>query len=152
MKKFIAYLKVKQDLKRGKLCQNATVLERAKNMALANNFATDLTSLVVEIEGGSFRTGVSGVGVSGGSSNGLAGMCTPISPGENSGDSGPCKIILYSDKSYQGDSLAFSASMSDLSVWDWEEKLASLKVEGTCQWKFFTGGTLVLYNSLSLSL
>ena len=49
MKKFYAFLKIKQDIARGKLCQNATVLERAKNMSLANNFVTDLTSLVVVI-------------------------------------------------------------------------------------------------------
>ena len=76
--------------------------------------------------------------------NGPAGMCTPISP-ENSGDSGPCKIILYSKDSYKGDSLTLSASMPDLSVWDFKEKLASVKVEGTCQWKIFTGDTITLY-------
>ena len=66
MKKFFAHLKIKQDIKRGKLCQIALV------------------------------------------------------------------------------SLTFSSSMPDLSVWDFEEKLASVKVEGTCQWKIFTGGTLTL--------
>ena len=141
MKKFFAHLKIKQDIKRGKLCQNALVLERAKKMSLANNFATELTSLVLKIEGESFRSGVSG---DGGSSNGPAGMCSPTSPGENSGDSGPCNISLYSKESYKGDSLTFSSSMPDLSVWDFEEKLASVKVEGTCQWKIFTGGTLTL--------
>ena len=115
--------------------------ERAKKMSLANNFATELTSLVLDIEGESFRSGVSG---DGGSSNGPAGMCSPTSPGENSGDSGPCKISLYSKESHKGDSLTFSSSVPDLSVWDFEEKLASVKVEGTCQWKIFTGGTLTL--------
>ena len=177
MKKFFAYLKIKQDIKRGKLCQNAMVLERAKRMSLANNFINDLTSLVAEINGTSFRSGMSGKFLDGESGstvspmgdpgavmastvspingpgavmastvspiNGPAGMCTPISP-ENSGDSGPCKIILYSKESYKGDSLTFSSSMPDLSVWDFEEKLASVKVEGTCQWKIFTGGTLTL--------
>ena len=136
MKKFFAHLKIKQDIKRGKLCQNALVLERAKKMSLAAKFATELTSLVVETDGGSFRSGVS---ADGGSSNGPAGMCSPTSPGENSGDSGPCNISLYSKESYRGDSLTFSSSMPDLSVWDFEEKLASVKVEGTCQWKIFTG-------------
>ena len=165
MKKFFAYLKIKQDIKRGKLCQNAMVLERAKRMSLANNFTNDLTSLVAEINGTSFRSGMSGKFLDGESRstvspmgdpgavmastispspfNGPAGMCTPISP-ENSGDSGPCKIILYSKESYKGDSLTFSSSMPDLSVWDFEEKLASVKVEGTCQWKIFTGGTITL--------
>ena len=164
MKKFFAYLKIKQDIKRGKLCQNAMVLERAKRMSLANNFTTDLTSLVAEINGTSFRSGMSGKFLDGESGstvspmgdpgavmastvspiNGPAGMCTPISP-ENSGDSSPCKIILYSKDSYKGDSLTLSASMPDLSVWDFEEKLASVKVEGTCQWKIFTGDTITLY-------
>ena len=45
MRKFYAHLKIKQDIKRGKLCQNALVLERAKKMSLANNFATELSSL-----------------------------------------------------------------------------------------------------------
>ena len=163
MKKFFAYLKIKQDIKRGKLCQNAMVLERAKRMSLANYFTNDLTSLVAEINGTSFRSGMSGKFLDGASGstvspmgdpgavmastvspiNGTAGMCTPISP-ENSGDSGPCKIILYSKESYRGDSLTFSSSMPDLSVWDFEEKLASVKVEGPCQWKIFTGGTLTL--------
>ena len=142
MKKFFAHLKIKQDIKRGKLCQNALVLERAKKMSLAAKFATELTSLVVETDGGSFRSGVSG---DGGSSNGPAGMCSPTSPGENSGDSGPCNISLYSKESYKGDSLTFSSSMPDLSVWDFEEKLASVKVEGTCKWKIFTGDTITLF-------
>ena len=180
MKKFFSYLKIKQDIKRGKLCQNAMVLERAKRMSLANNFTTDLTSLVAEINGESFRSRLSGDGkfldgervmastvspFNGPGAvmaptvspiwpavkastvspiNGPAGMCTPISP-ENSGDSSPCKIILYSKDSYKGDSLTLSASMPDLSVWDFEEKLASVKVEGTCQWKIFTGDTITLY-------
>ena len=67
MKKFYAFLKIKQDIARGKLCQNATVQERAKTMSLANGFATDLTSLVVDIKGRlvhshwsrSYRTGLS---------------------------------------------------------------------------------------------
>ena len=192
MKKFFSYLKIKQDIKRGKLCQNAMVLERAKRMSLANNFTTDLTSLVAEINGESFRSRLSGDGkfldgervmastvspFNGPGAvmaptaspiwpavmaptvspiwpavkastvspiNGPAGMCTPISP-ENSGDSSPCKIILYSKDSYKGDSLTLSASMPDLSVWDFKEKLASVKVEGTCQWKIFTGDTITLY-------
>ena len=50
MKKFFTFVKVKQDIDRGLQRQNDVLLERAKNMSLANNFVTDLTSLVVVIE------------------------------------------------------------------------------------------------------
>ena len=142
MRKFYAHLKIKQDIKRAKLCQDAAVLERAKKMCLANKFATELSSLVLDLgTAGIFRSGQPAVG-SGGSGNGPAGVCSPISPGENSADSSPCQITLYTEESYQGDSLTFSASMPDLSVWDFKEKLGSVKVEGACQWKLFAGGNL----------
>ena len=151
MRKFYAHLKIKQDIKRGKLCQDAALLERAKKMCLANKFATELSSLVLDLgTAGIFRSGQPAVG-SGGSGNGPAGVCSPISPGENSADSSPCQITLYTEESYQGDSLTFSASMPDLSVWDFKEKLGSVKVEGACQWKIFAGGNLH-FISLSLSL
>ena len=58
--------------------------------------------------------------------------------------SSPCNITLYSDEVHQGESLTFSPS-----VWDFEEKLVSVKVEGTCSWKIFTGDTLSLFVSVS---
>ena len=50
MKRFFAFLKIKQDIKSGRMHQNQVLLEKAKNMSLANNFVTDLTSLVVVID------------------------------------------------------------------------------------------------------
>ena len=38
----------------------------------------------------------------------------------------------------------FSSSVPDLSVWEFEDKLVSLKVLGTCDWEIFTGETLSL--------
>ena len=148
MKRFFAFLKIKQDIKRGNMHQNQVLLEKAKNMSLANNFVTDLTSLVVVIDDGS-RNSNQNAFRSGGSGTGCTGMCTPIddgldissliSPEENSAVISSCNITLYSDEFYQGESLTFSSSVPDLSVWDFEEKLVSVKVEGTCQWKIFTG-------------
>ena len=158
MKKFFAYLRIKQDIKGGRLHQNDVVLERAKNMSLANNFVTDLTSLVVVIDdgarnsnGNAFRSGGSGDGRTGGMSTPIDGfnVSSLIKPEEkNSTASGPCNITFYSEDHHQGESLTFSASVPDLSVWDFEEKLESLKVEGPCDWKIFTGDT----HTLSLSL
>ena len=147
MRKFYAHLKIMQDIKRSKLCQDTSVLQRAKKLCLANNFASDLTALVVDVNataGMVYRTRASEAELygSGVSSNSSAGICTPTSLGENSADSSPCQITLYTEESYQGDSLTFSASMPDLSVWDFKEKLGSVKVEGACQWKLFAGGNL----------
>ena len=77
MKKFLAYLKIKQLLKKGRLHQNEAQLELAKNMSLANNFVTDLTSLVVVIEP-ELRSDDSDTYTSGGSGDDDGGMATPI--------------------------------------------------------------------------
>ena len=52
IKKFLAYVKIKQDIQNGRLYQSNVLKERAKNMALDYNFVTDLTSLVVRIDDG----------------------------------------------------------------------------------------------------
>ena len=74
------------------------VLERAKSLALANNFVTDLTSLVVVIPSESRNSQTPPATFrSAGSGNGCTGMCVPIdsfnmssliSPEENSPASG----------------------------------------------------------------
>ena len=152
-------MKINQDIKRGKMVQNELVLERARNMSLDYNFVTELTSLLVRIDDGSrnsqkkvFRFGRAGDGSTPG-----PGMSTPIDssfnistlikPEENSGDPCPCKITLYSEDFYM--SRAFCSSVPDLSRWDFDEKLEGVKVEGTCDWKIFSGETLS--HSLSLS-
>ena len=152
-------MKIKQDIKRGTMHQNDVLKERARDMALDYNFVTELTSLVVRIDDGA-RNSQKKIFRSGGSGDGSSqGMSTPIDttfnvsslikPEENTTFCGPCNITLYSDDFYQGESLTFRASVPDLSVpdlsvWDFEEKLVSVKVEGTCDWEIFTGETLSL--------
>ena len=140
-------MKVKQDIDRGRKRLNEVLLERAKNMSLANNFVTDLTSLVVVIES-DLRSDDSDTYTSGGSGDDDAGMATPIdgldiasviSPEDNIAAMGACNITLYSEEYWAGESQTFSQSVPDLSVWDWEEKLASVQVEGSCEWEIFTG-------------
>ena len=127
--------------------QNEALLERAMNLSLANNFVTDLTSLVVVIEPErrsqppTNRYVGSGVG---GPWTDSFDMSSFISPEDNSVANSPCNITLYSDEVHQGESLTFSDSVPDISFWDFEEALVSVKVEGTCSWKIFTGDTLSL--------
>ena len=139
-------MEVKQDIDRGRKRLNDVLLEKAKNMSLANNFVTDLTSLVVVIES-DLRSDDSDTYTSSGSADDT-GMATPIdgldiasviSPENNTAAMGACSITLYSEEYWDGDSYTFSHSVPDLSVWDWEEKLASVQVEGDCQWLIFTG-------------
>merc|ERR1712088_970009 len=77
IKRFFAYLRIKQDIKGGRLHKNDVLLEKAKNMSLANNFVTDLTSLVVVIEP-ELRSDDSDTYTSGGSGDDDTGMATPI--------------------------------------------------------------------------
>ena len=72
IKRFFAYMKVKQYIKKGRLHHNDVLLERAKNLSLANNFVTDLTSLVVVIEPELKTTDTF---ISGGAGDGCTGMC-----------------------------------------------------------------------------
>merc|ERR1711874_169879 len=131
MKRFFAYVTIKQDIERGRKRLNDILLEKAKNMSLANNFVTDLTSLVVVIES-DLRSDDSDTYTSSGSGDDT-GMATPID-GLNIASS----ITLYSEEYWDGESVSFSEAVPDLSVWDWEEKLASVQVEGDCQWLIFT--------------
>ena len=146
MKRFFAYVTIKQDIARGRKRLNDILLEKAKNMSLANNFVTDLTSLVVVIES-DLRSDDSDTYTSGGSADDT-GMATPIdgldiasviSPENNTAAMGACSITLYSEEYWDGESVSFSEAVPDLSVWDWEEKLASVQVEGNCEWEIFTG-------------
>jgi len=155
IKKFFAYLKVKQYIRKGRLHQNNILLDRARNMSLANNFVTDLTSLVVVIQPELRNTFISGGAgdelrttfISGGAGDGCTGMCVPIdsfnistliSPEENAVAGGPCNITLFSGDYHQGESVTFSKSVPDLAIWGWEEALESVKVEGACDWKIYT--------------
>ena len=45
----------------------------------------------------------------------------------------------YSDDQYFGDKIVFTENVPDISVWDFEEKLVNLRVEGDCSWEIFTG-------------
>ena len=99
MKKFFAYLKVKQDINRGRKRQNEVLLERAKNMSLANNFVTDLTSLVVFIKP-EIKSENSEVYIY--ASDDWEGMVVPIdgldiasviSPEDNTAAMGPCNVF-----------------------------------------------------------
>ena len=152
-------MKIKQDIENGRMYNIMVVLERARNMSLANNFVTDLTSLVVVINDGARNSDLNTFRIGGSDDGRTPGMSTPIDttfnvssliwPEEkNSTASSSCNITFYSADHHQGDGLTFSYSVPDLSVWDFEEKLESLKVEGPCDWKIFTGEIV----SLSLSL
>ena len=79
-------------------------------------------------------------------------MSSLISPEENSPASGPCNITLYSEELWLGASVTFHESVPNLSIWDFEDKLESVKVEGSCKWEVYTGETLSLSVCLSLSL
>merc|ERR1711988_41193 len=50
IKRYYAYLQIKQSITLGKRTNSKVHLERAKNMSLANNFVTPLTSLVVVVD------------------------------------------------------------------------------------------------------
>ena len=138
---------------------NEVVLEIARNMSLANNFVTDLTSLVVVVNDGARNSNLNTFRIGGSDDGRTPGMSTPIDTTFNvssliwpeeknsTASSPPCNITFYSEDHHQGESLTFSFSVPDLSVWDFEEKLESLKVEGPCDWEIFTGDSL----SLSLS-
>ena len=143
MKKFLAYEKIKQDIKNGQQRQREALLEKAKNMSLAHNFVTDLTSLVVVLDGSPNQETY----ITGGSEE-AEGMAVPIdgfnvssliSPEDNIAAIGPCNITLFSAEYGMDDSLTFSASVPDLSDWGWEERLESLEVKGHCAWKIFNG-------------
>jgi len=163
IKRFFAYLQIKQDLETAKT-QSARLrnprpfLDNAKKMALAFNFVTDQTSLVVKtttefenddnyafdepLPSGAFLV----------TDDETWNISMPAFDSSIQIPNSPCKISLYSEENYLGDKIVFTSDVSDISVWDFEEKLQSLEVEGSCSWevfagKFYQGESLVFTSS-----
>merc|ERR1711936_1283019 len=152
MKKYYAYLQVKQDIRRWKRFGAEPAKQRAANVSLANNFVTELTSLVVEIpkttptptappssepDQPTCLTGCENTKMS----NALIPRSKLKLVNESSTVEDPdtCKITLYSEKYHTGDRITLVENVSDLTPWDFVDRLESLKVEGTCKWKIFDG-------------
>ena len=202
MTRFFAHLKIKQDIQKATLSKSQPLWDRAKSLALANNFVTDLTSLVVVLPERRLSTTTKRKlklnrkrklkrkrrkcknkhkckrkrnrklkRKSKSKSNGKRkqwqySFFTPGGGGDSPGSNvpvlqgelapvwkvpaSPCNISLYSEDWYSGESINLSQDTPDLAVWDFAENLVSLKVEGGCEWRIFTGQTLSL--SLSLSI
>merc|ERR1712173_468017 len=49
----------------------------------------------------------------------------------------PCKLILYSRTHFRGDSLEIETDTDSLAFKNFDDKLASLDVEGNCCWEIF---------------
>ena len=52
---------------------------------------------------------------------------------------GGCKLVLYSSTYYRGQAVEIMGDVTDLSSLNFGDKLASLKVEGSCRWEIFQG-------------
>merc|ERR1719499_1323920 len=49
----------------------------------------------------------------------------------------PCKLILYSRTHFRGDSLEIEKDTDSLASQNFDDKLASVDVEGNCCWEIF---------------
>ena len=154
IKRIFAYLQIKQDLEAAEKLHsqsrdNRPRLDRAKETALEFNFVTDQTSLVVEIKSPgdeeyveddyySYDEFSSHLAYIVPSDSMFGNLSIPAYDSTQNSDS-PCKISLFSEEYYSGDKIVFTDDVFDISAWDFEDKLESLKVEGTCSWEIFTG-------------
>ena len=50
-----------------------------------------------------------------------------------------CSITLYSEEYHTGDTLQLTGNVPDLSLRHFEDRLASLEVDGSCIWQIFDG-------------
>ena len=50
-----------------------------------------------------------------------------------------CSITLYSEEYHTGDTLQLTGNVPDLSLRHFEDRLASLEVDGSCSWQIFDG-------------
>ena len=50
-----------------------------------------------------------------------------------------CSITLYSEEHHTGDTLQLTGNVPDLSLRHFEDRLVSLKVDGSCIWQIFDG-------------
>jgi len=165
MKKYYAYLQVKQDIKTWKRDGSEPAKQSAANVSLANNFVTELTSLVVELpktttppttlppppppphhplpppctepEQLACLTGCEKTEMS----HALIprSQLKLINESSTLEDPDTCKITLYSGKRLGGDRITLVENVPDLTPWDFVDRLESLKVEGTCKWIIFDG-------------
>ena len=179
MKRLYAFKNIQQLMASGSKAAHS----RAKELAMENNFVTDLTSLVIpnDREGGvkvanlgstasqhqlrgsqpiaqttslvfspprswssRGRTSMmnsptlsAGVGRMRGRGGGWRGVSnsTVTSPDDHQN----CSITLYDKEYHSGQSLVVTRSIPDLSLHNFEDKLVSVKVEGNCRWKIFSG-------------
>merc|ERR1712110_826873 len=52
---------------------------------------------------------------------------------------GGCKLVLYASTYHRGQTVEITGDVTDLGSLNFSDKLASLKVEGSCRWKIFQG-------------
>ena len=180
IKRYYAYLQIKQNIRLGKRTNSKDHLERAKNMSLANNFVTPLTSLVVVVDTPDTPTTTTTtittttpfswgtvtyptvrhtyranspsrlrmkeqvyrfINNDSGRTNSPVRKPEIIEIDETTDVEDPdtCKITLYSEPLYTGESVTLKNDVTDLTEWDFVEKLVSVKVEGPCSWRIYQG-------------
>ena len=161
IKRYYAYLQIKQNITLGKRTNSQDHLERAKKMSLANNFVTSLTSLVVvvptttpsnpwsqpshpkplKMSSRKFRTFVSFNDNDSGRTNSPVRKSEIIEIDETTDVEDPdtCKITLYSERLYTGESVTLKNDATDLTKYNFDEMLVSVRVEGPCSWRIYQG-------------
>ena len=168
IKRYYAYLQIKQMIKLGR-SSSQDRLERAKKMSLANNFVTPLTSLVVVVDNTdtpttpynpfsqpsylqpsipsmpshkfSRLTYANFHNIDSGQTNSPVRKSEIIEIDETTDVEDPdtCKITLYSERLYTGESVTLKNDATDLSKYNFDEMLVSVRVEGPCSWRIYQG-------------
>ena len=57
-----------------------------------------------------------------------------------------CKLVLYASTYHRGQTVKITGDVTDLDSLNFSDKLASLKVEGSCRWKIFQGESRITSN------
>ena len=57
-----------------------------------------------------------------------------------------CKLVLYASTYHRGQTVEITGDVTDLGSLNFSDKLASLKVEGSCRWKIFQGKSQITSN------
>ena len=169
IERYYAYLQIKQLIRLGKRINSQDHLERAKKMSLANNFVTPLTSLVVVVDNTdtpttpynpfsqpsylqpsihsmpshkfSRLTYANFHNIDSGQTNSPVRKSEIIEIDETTDVEDPdtCKITLYSEPLYTGESVTLKNDATDLSKYNFDEMLVSVRVEGPCSWRIYQG-------------
>ena len=65
-------------------------------------------------------------------------LTTTTTPAPRASVSG-CKVVVYASTYYRGQAVEIMGDVRDLRSLSFSDKLASLKVEGSCRWEIFQG-------------